>query len=486
MIVYHNNHSIKTIKELMEEKNIFETEEFTYETFFEENKLRIFQQLSDEERCKLAEEKYGKDASIDDLTVDDLHYDMVLPCPCTLLIDSKYVTTNLSISETNFQENTDDFFVFQKKEINRIVNNKSYQIELNVSKKRPDVKVFGFFKSLYRVLELNGNVCGTSYSSNFIRFLPISKYIIYITTNVSQNGGTFKITLPIINMEKSSNGYDDYFNMSNFWNHNNNDDIVYVIKYFFGSGKNEFDFNKNNFFHKSTVNDFENNLFNYLIQSNDLLFIDFGDDIEMCEEDINQRCFDMIGLVDDVSVSQNSNGVGFVTVSGRDLMKLILEDSSLFFNKSTAWGGSNIFENIESYMKTGDILSSDMLGGAATPVDRLRRLTNEINIFAYPRKTLDFILKGVVSKLANIEVVPSNLFYSWGLRRTKFNELRYFDDNGNIVEQEYENEQEYNENEQIEVDEILNEGLNENNNVNAGGVNKLQEMKIIDATNYNM
>ena len=120
MIIYHNDSSVSTIKELMEYKHIFETDDFTYKTFFDENRTRIFQQLSDEYRCKLAEEKYGKDASIDDLKEDDLKYDMKLPYPCTLVVNVKYVTTNLKISETNLQVNTDDFFAFESEQIKRI------------------------------------------------------------------------------------------------------------------------------------------------------------------------------------------------------------------------------------------------------------------------------------------------------------------------------------------------------------------------------
>ena len=415
MIIYHNNSSVSTIKDLVEYKHIIETDDFTYKTFFDENRTRIFQQLSDEYRCELAEKKYGGDASMDDLKESDLDYEMKLPFPCTLLIKAEYVTTNLAISETNFQVDNNDFFVFENEQIQKILTNPQYIINRSTKKQKPEIRVFGWFKSYYYTGTLNKTQ--TLYHSVEKHFIELSKYIQNISTSVNQSGGTFTITLPMVKAVEKVDS--DGFTFSKA------DGIYETIKKYIGEESNSVEF-ENMFFHKSTVRDFDKTLFNWMIQNNDLLFISFGDDLRSMEEDIGMRCFDMICLVDEVSVSQNSNGNGNITISGRDLMKLITDDSSLFFNKSTAWGGSNIFTNTESYEKSGDILSSDMFGGNATPVDRLRRYSsNEINIFAYPDKTLDFIIKGVVQKLVNIEIVPDYVFEGWGDRRTRFNELEF-------------------------------------------------------------
>lgn len=466
MVVYHNNNSVKTIQDLIEEKHIITTKEFTYKDFFDENRTRIFQQLSDEYRCELAEKKYGKDATIDDLSEGDLEYDMVLPCPCTLELEVQYATSTLEITETNFQENVENFFVFEDSQISKIMKNKEYVINQNTKKQIPDVKVFGWFKSYYEVSKELVNNRTDVVSLNYKRFVEISNHIIDISTNVSKNGGTFKITLPLIpcignrktlngtklNSEWASSWYgfkEDYQNKiinSKVYIHDLNNRIDSVL------------FNKS-FFSKNSLKNTDLDLFGWLIQSNDLIFINFGDDIKEMEDDIGMRCFDMIGLVDEVSISRNANGSGSVVVSGRDLMKLIQEDSSLFFNKSTAWGGSQIFGNTESYMKTGDILSSDMLGGKITPVDRLRRLTNEINIFAYPNKSIDFILKGVIQKLVNIEICPDDIFSFWGNRRTKFNQFQYEKE---TVEEDNTNEIDLNTDEEMQVDEELNVNINAN------------------------
>lgn len=461
MIIYHNNREVKTIKDLMEYKHIISTNNFTYKDFFDKNRTRIFQQLDNKQKSELVVQKHGENASIEDLTESDLDYEMTLPFPCTLEIDIQYVTSVVEITETNFQENTDEFFVFENKQISKILKNEGYVINKTTKKQRPDVRIFGYFKTEHRIKQYEDNY-GLTYG-----FTEISNFVQDVNTSVTKSGGTFRITLPLLGITKNgdnlsvsktssefakfgvNNGKNfDFSNIST-----DNDDNVVTGTYY----------NVGGIHFKSSVRDNDNSFFEVLIQTNDLIFINFGDDIRMMEEDIGMRCFEMIGLVDDVSLSQNANGSGCVVVSGRDLMKLITDDNSLFFNKSTAWGGSNVFANIESYEKTGDILSADMIGEKFRPVDRLRRTTNEINIFAYPNKTLDYIIKGVVQKLVNIEICPEQLFMQWGDRRTKFNELEYESGDNNVVNNDND--------EEIQVDENLNIGLNMNNSGKSGNGN---------------
>ena len=66
MIIYHNNREIKTIKDLMKYKHIISTDDFTYKKFFDKNRTRIFQQLDNTQKCELAIQNHGEDASIED------------------------------------------------------------------------------------------------------------------------------------------------------------------------------------------------------------------------------------------------------------------------------------------------------------------------------------------------------------------------------------------------------------------------------------
>ena len=113
---------------------------------------------------------------------------------------------------------------------------------------------------------------------------------------------------------------------------------------------------------------------------------------------------------------------GYVEITGRDLMKLLIEDGSYFFNPSSSYSSESIYANEAEtsvnggvYRSRGDIADVTDLGGDGRGlVKRLRNMSNEIDIFAYrPMREIVYILKGVVSQLSNIEVVPGEIFDFW-------------------------------------------------------------------------
>lgn len=408
LTLYHHVSSIKTLSEYMEMEHI-PTSVISVNDLFEYNRDAIFNQMSLDEKADYAQQK-GKES----ITADDLTSDMVLPCPCVLKIEAKKVTYELAISQTNFEAQTDNIYAFENEQIQNILQNEGYIIDNVTRKTSPGCSVWGWFKSLYYVGSLdNTNVLDTV-RSNTTKFMDISDYIINMSTNVSLTGGTFSITLPIINSVEQLLKVQSNANINLPWQFLTYTDrqAEKIDLYQYGEY----------FFHKGGNVATDCNYFNWLIQSNDLLFISF-ERLEI-EKSLGNSVFDMIGLVDNVTVYQDANGNGNVTVSGRDLMKLLTDDSSLFFNTSTVWGESQIFANTESAGKQGDIRDADMSGKRSTPLNRLRRSTNEIDVFAVPfNRSLDFIMKGVISQLANIEIVPDYVFEDWGDRRTKFAEL---------------------------------------------------------------
>ena len=159
------------------------------------------------------------------------------------------------------------------------------------------------------------------------QFVNISDFIIDVNTSVTAQGGTFSITLPIIHSVGKSeikfitgskfliDGYTDRFaNQAELFIYNR-----YASKE-----------NRKNFFHKVGISSMDDNYFNWLIQSNDLIFISF-EELEL-ESESGSKVFDMIGLVENVSVNIDASGRGSVSVSGKDLMKLITDDNSLFLS----------------------------------------------------------------------------------------------------------------------------------------------------------
>lgn len=418
--LYHNNNNLKTLSDFMEANRIIgisvdDLFDYKYNDT-KSNRDLFFEQMSTEEKALYSKE-LGKTNDDPAITASDLKSDMTLPCPCIFKIDSKYLVREIAISQTNFQTSADDIYAFENSHIQNILNNEGYDIKKYAKKVAPSCSVWGWFKSLY----YSGlTFFGDHYQSKNNKFVNISDFIIDVNTNVTAQGGTFSITLPIIHsVEKSKTKFitDSKFSIDGYTDRFANQAELFVYNRYASRE------NRKNFFHKVGISSMDDNYFNWLIQSNDLIFISF-EELEL-ESESGSKVFDMIGLVENVSVNVDASGRGSVSVSGKDLMKLITDDNSLFFNTSSASGESRIFSNTESAGKQGDIRDADMIGGSENgPENRLRLSTNQIDVFALPfNRSIDFVIKGVISQLANIEVVPDYVFTSWGDARTKFRDF---------------------------------------------------------------
>jgi hypothetical protein len=414
--LYHRYRSVKTVEDFMEREHIYNIEP---KDFFEMNRELIWQQYTDYDKGieKAGTGKWPESA-------DDLVLDSWLPCPCNLKIQATKVTAELAISQTNFQSETGDFYSFASDEIANIIQDGGYQIAEAV-KRNPVARVYGWFKSMYFVHSMKND--GLSYTLND-DFFDISQFIISLSTLQAKEGGSFSLRLPIVNIFKYANGIgiDD---QDIVWSGTPSSDFKND-----GSSYRNLYLKDEEFYSKNQYGELESNYFNWLISSNDLLFISF-EQLEMEEDSekdelrtrIANGVFDMIALVDDVKVVADSAGAnGYVEITGRDLMKLLIEDGSFFFNPSTTSDPSNIFMNEQSYGKQGDIREADQINNTYNnPINRLRRVTGEIDIFANRiNMDLSYILKGVISQLSNVEVVPGFVFDAWGEKRTTYLELQ--------------------------------------------------------------
>lgn len=420
ILLYHRGGDMD-ISKFMERNHIYGIEP---KDLFEINKDFIFEQMSDSDKKK-EKEKFGKYPE----SGSDLKLESILPAPCVLKTNPNKITAELSISQTNAQINTDDFYAFADEKIQDILQNEGFRADTS-SKKPVDCQVFGWFKSLYWIGKNTGG--GTNWlNKKTSQFSDLSKYIISLATTVTNNGGSFVIKLPIISARN--------LGITQITSEVNNKDFGFLPKSVKGGTAYRFG---DNYYSKSEFDDIESNYFNWLISSNDLIFISFekleiekkrnewalGDeDSFSLESVISSGVYDMIGLVDDVKVVTNSqSSEAHVEITGRDLMKLLIEDGTFFFNPSTTSDPSTVFGNVQSAGKQGDIKEADFMNNSFNnPVNRLRRVTGEIDIFSN-RINMDigYILKGVISQLANVEVVPGYVFDSWGNDRTKFIELK--------------------------------------------------------------
>lgn len=410
--LYHNNPTIKTLADFVEYYRIALTKKYNLKKFFEDNRSVIFKQLSMAEKRLLAKEK---GIGVEELGEDVLKSDMTLPCPCYMYLDERYVTYTLSVKHTNFQASETSVIAFQDKKISEVINTAEYTLgATNQIKLKPGCRVIGWFKTQYYSGKQNNKMINNIYDSQNL-FTDLSPFVTNITTTVGEGGGNCNISFPHIPM------YSNHFNVSS-----------YAVK----GGENA-----NAYFDKDTLEAYKTkdgkqfairsemsslDYLSWLIQPNDLLFIAF-DDIEL-EEDIStpaKQSWDMIALVDSVGVNRNSNGDISVSVSGRDLMKLITDDASIFYPEGVSNGVNSIFDNTESVIKSGDLQS--VLQSSSRDNDQtMRQLTGLLNIFAQEPNdfSIDFVLKTIVSHLTNYQVVPDDLFSEWGDERTKFSVIR--------------------------------------------------------------
>lgn len=439
-ILLYNRGKRMTISDYMERNYIYGV---SPQELFDLNKDLIWQQYTelDKEIEKAGSGKWPESA-------DDLSLNSWLPSPCVLRINPSKVTAELAIAQTNAQVNTEDFYAFAADKIQDIYQDEGYRVA-DSSKRSPDCSVMGWFKSLYYVsLDAQGKKTITMERQDFTEFADLSRHIISLATSVTSNGGSFTMRLPIISARsegvtviteilKGKNGEREYGDMAGQRGNASKNDVSYE----YGE--------RGEYYAKSSFDDIEANYFNWLISSNDILFISFEKlDMELVKDfykdvegnsyqngdtdnfkvstKLANGVYDMIGLVDEVKVVTNSqSSEAYVEITGRDLMKLLIEDGSFFFNPSTTSDPSGVFANEQSYGKQGDIREADVMNNTYNnPINRLRRVTGEIDIFANRiNMDISYILKGVISQLANVEVVPGYVFETWGEDRTKYIEL---------------------------------------------------------------
>ena len=395
---------------------------FTVDEFFEYNRDTIFNQLDTAFLQQLAKQKKKK---LTDLTSKDINKDITLPCPSYLYIDQKYVNYSAVVKNTNFQVQEVDTIAFEDEQIRSILDDETTQFKTYAIKRSvPGCRVIGFFKSLYYSGKKNdgkGHGVDNIYDSTQ-NFVDISKFVITLNTSVGANGGQFAISLPHIPVYATQAARNvDYLTdiLANGINYNEFVDKTQGEA--FKVGKNG---EQTSIRAETNAVDY----FEWLIQPNDLLFISFNDTDELTDDNLAGHVFDMICLVDNVSVTRNAQATVSVDISGRDLMKLLTDDSSIFYPAGVSNGNKCVFDNTETVLRGGDkdsiirgVKANERQGDGAT-----RQITGFLNIFASEPNdfSIDFVLKTVVSHLANFQIVPDDLFINWGDRRTTFSMLK--------------------------------------------------------------
>lgn len=278
----------------------------------------------------------------------------------------------------------------------------------------PDVTVWIWCAALSPMNEENEELKGT--------LLNISPFIQNLTTNSAKNGGNFTFTLPPLICEvDEENKWSLKRNIS--WYSTNNSVSLQGDGYLATSSLYHTETAQENP-DKASDNILARNgmFFHNVIKQNDLILIRFetlelekaqryedAQEFTIKKDNIADRIYDMIGLVDNnqQSVTSENNDVT-ITITGRDLSKLFIDDGTYFY----------ALENSQGILK---------FAGQSTIKDsQISRIFSDNGmsfIGLYQFTSIEYILKFIIQQLANIKIVPNDLFVSYGDRRSKrFNE----------------------------------------------------------------
>lgn len=234
----------------------------------------------------------------------------------------------------------------------------------NISKNFPIISVWIWVRSLNIILD-------------------ISEFVGELKTSVGASGGNFQIDLAAVTLDSVLNSPSGYVSK----------ELIYKI--------NQSDkFKKTKYFLHS------------LVSVNDLVFIRFEKlNIEkerkvtqpfqtISPQEIPNHIYDMIGLVDvnTISSSFDNNNV-IINLSGRDLIKLIIEDGS-YFNVLTL--SDSRFLNV----------NNENIQNRLVTTSKYEILL--VKSFRSIRSTIQFL----INQLSNMGVVPNQLFASYGNDRS--------------------------------------------------------------------
>lgn len=229
--------------------------------------------------------------------------------------------------------------------------------------------------------------------------INVTPFISSLDTSVTSNGGNFSFTLAPIAADYIEGKWD----FSSGGVKGNIDNIV--NESFFHTINKQGELKKNIFFHEK------------VLQQNDVVFIRFEeliletkrksieDLISISTSDLPGNIFDMIGLIDSVpQVTQSASVDVTISVQGRDLTKLLIEDGVYFYPLQFTDGG--IFSNIDSNNT------------------RVKRYDGQIKSrFQVLNKTIRKSLNFLKNALSTIRITSDTLFDHYGSERVFSNEV---------------------------------------------------------------
>lgn len=253
---------------------------------------------------------------------------------------------------------------------------------------------------------------------------------------VAETGGSFQITLPHIPAHDQSYANENRLDIQRLsWEFDTSLEKKYTNK----SGDTERVYKTKVDSRQVTVgstNDFrirDKTLPTMLLNVNDIVFIKYErlkiensglvNDLTVDPKALNGEVFDMIGLIDSIETSSDPTGQS-ITISGKDLMKLIIDDGSYFFMNSysnpKADGG--LFANVDESHGDKQNTANKLMNGSGMTGSRFMVIGNiaDMSPSLPDARTIGNVVDVVIRMLANIEICPDSLFEAYGDKRTRF------------------------------------------------------------------
>lgn len=431
--IYYRNAELSSIKALFESEKI---KDISINDFLDtkdpnteiKNRDALFTAYTEQQK---------KDLNLN--SSSDIKEDTPIYPPAVLWIQRDKTTLDLITSESRFikKEDFDSFLSMAQK---NLVENRDY-VKSQAIKSYPECTLWVWSKSIERKLTNTDSIRGV--------ILNLTDFIQDLRTNLTETGGNFQITLPFIPMvgnigEIGENiiagqrsipgGWGiDKTNENKIINEDGSVERVYneelhtsgLLNINIVSNKNDSPYSLDNSLRKIDVGTVGLNV-------NDIVFIKYErlavehnqyiNDLYVDPSALNNEVFDMIGLIDSVTRNtSNANDVS-ITVTGRDCMKLILDDGSFFFPNSysdpNAKGG--IFKNIDENRGDGINTFNNLKRTENGSAGRFIVTGMIMPMFLPTARTIENVVSLLIKTLANIEICPDELFEPYGDKRTKF------------------------------------------------------------------
>ncbi len=406
IIYIHNYSSIKTLDELIRYKNWNEPGKKDQPSGvqlldYEDNKNSIRASLSKKESRDVPDSELSSNLSIGTklkIPIDWVQPEFLQFDGSTLVFPNDDIETFIS-----------DAMLKATASPEYRMNFKAGTKDGSVRKMVPKPRVWIWCKSLGIELPTDANV--PRFPSNGVIF-DLSPFLTDLVIHVGGAAGTFSFSLPPLVCECTKTGWKV------------KPGSTHEFKKKDGAGET-------NFSHKGYVNyQTENNelkrskfLFHQMISANDVVWISMDnpavDPIEglkgLSEEyniqnpkvdpsQLPNRFWDMIGLVDSVPQSYSApNAAVGINVSGRDCMKLLIEDSSYYLTlpdeqeRAIKAEGNFVNDNPENWGRPARVSSVNMT-------------SKLFSLQIASARTIGEMMSFIISSMAAIEIAPDKLF----------------------------------------------------------------------------